>query len=85
MENHFAVPAWKMFTNGKRFRAGTSEPIREKIKTKPKPKMKGPTAGVSGGLPREPTDETDNVFERKKALKRNVATRQPARDVGQVL
>jgi len=24
-------------------------------------------------------------FERKKALKRNVATRQPARDVGQVL
>ena len=26
-----------------------------------------------------------NVFERKNALKRNVATRQPARDVGRVL
>ena len=32
-------------------------------------------------LPREPTEETENVFERKKALKRNVATRQPARFV----
>ena len=29
-------------------------------------------------LPREPTDEMDNVFEREKALKRNVATRQPS-------
>ena len=36
-------------------------------------------------MPREPTDETGNVFERKNAAKRNVATRQPARDVGLVL
>jgi hypothetical protein len=27
-----------------------------------------PTVGVSGGLPREPTNETDNVFEQKNAL-----------------
>ena len=54
----------------------------EKIKTKPKPKMKGPTVCVSCVLPREPANETGNVFERKNALKRNVATRQPARFVG---
>ena len=47
--------------------------------------VRGPTACFSGGLPREPTDETENVFERKKALKRNVATRQPARHVGKLL
>ena len=36
-------------------------------------------------LPRKPAHETDDVFERKKALNRNVATRQPARDVGKLL
>jgi len=40
---------------------------------------------VSCALQREPTDDTENVFERKNAAKRNVATRQPARDVGTVL
>jgi len=33
-------------------------------------------------LPREPTDETENVFRAENALKRNVTTRQPARDAG---
>ena len=47
--------------------------------------MKGPTVCVSCVLPREPAAETDNVFEQKNALKRNVATRQPARDVGTLL
>ena len=32
-------------------------------------------------LPREPTDETDNIFRAENVLKRNVAIRQPARDV----
>ena len=45
-----------------------------------KPAQQGVQADV---LPREPTVETGNVFERKDAAKRNVATRQPARDVGQ--
>jgi hypothetical protein len=31
------------------------------------------TVCVSGGLPREPTNETGNNFERVKPLKRNVA------------
>ncbi len=39
------------------------------------------TASVSGAMPREPTNETENVFEPKKALKRNVAKRPTARDV----
>jgi len=34
-----------------------------------------PTADISGGLPREPATETEMPFERKKALKRNVANR----------
>jgi hypothetical protein len=42
-------------------------------------------AGVTGVLPLEPTHETDNVFERKNSPKRNVATRQTALDVGQIL
>jgi len=40
-----------------------------------------PTASFSGGLPREPTHETENVFRAEKAFTRYVATRQPARDV----
>jgi len=43
------------------------------------------TACFSGGLPREPANETDNVFERKKALKRSVANRPPASIVGKLL
>ena len=43
------------------------------------------TASVSCVLPREQTNETGNVFRAENVLKRNVATRQPARDVGQVL
>ena len=44
-----------------------------------------PTACFSGGLPREPADETENVFERKKALKRCVANRPPTSIVGTLL
>ena len=37
------------------------------------------------GLPRGPLAKRKNVFERKKAAKRNVTNRPIARDVGQVL
>ena len=59
----------------------SKKPISETTQPQKRLVRQRRTVCVSCVLPREPANETENVFERKKAPKRNVATRQPARDV----
>ena len=67
MENNFAVPVWKMPTNGKRFRAEKPKPTHEKVTIKFLTKSKGPTAGVTGkgGIwRRKPPDAESAAWDR---------------------
>ena len=69
----------------KMFSPENSEPTGKQTHNKTRTKRKAQRFALAACCHADQPTKRDNVFERKKALKRNVATRQPARFVGTLL
>ena len=73
---NFAVPARKMPTNGKRFRAEMAESqLAKNPKQKPKPKGKAQRLVLAALCHENQPTKRNQTFERKTPSKRNVAKR----------